>query len=172
MTHISIDVETFDNSPDSALATIGAVSTEGPEFYKVVEDPNGSYSPRTIRWHANQENTASNVGADVDPVSLRTGLFSFSNWLRDHGAEREGEAHLWAHANFDFPVLKMAYDRVSIQVPWHYRNTRDLRTLYALSGIRPTFEVEGVHHALRDAKYQLKEVRACLSHMGKMMEDL
>lgn len=175
--HISVDVETFDNSSDSALATIGAVAcqnisllTEEKDipytFYAAVYDDEGSFDSQTIRWHAEQDGFKENIGAGENIVSLREGLESFASWLGQFGAHEESGAILWSHATFDFPVLKNAYRRAYISVPWHYRNTRDLRTLYELAGERPDLENENAHHALEDAKYQLREVRECYKMLG------
>jgi hypothetical protein len=165
MNDISIDLETFDSAPDASLAAIGAVSTSGNVFYRVVNDPGGSWSPKTMRWHATQEGVAENLGATEEAVPLETALQEFADWLGVERAHQEGGARLWTHATFDMPVLASAYKRAGIRTPWHHRNCRDLRTLYDLTGGRPDLVNTGAHHALRDAVYQLEEVQVCLARM-------
>lgn len=167
MIDISIDLETFDSAPDASIATIGAVAVgpagvEDGHFYVVVDDPGGSWSPETVRWHAQQ--VGDTLGRSEGPaMPLVVVLDEFSRWLHYYSANKEGKARLWTHATFDMPVLESAYRRADLERPWFYRNCRDLRTLYDLAGGRPKLERVGTHHnALDDARYQMGEVQHCL----------
>jgi hypothetical protein len=160
---ISIDLETFSSAPNASIAAIGATCGDGDDFYAVVHDPEGAWDPATIRWHTQQKEPARNVGDNRHASVLCDALIFFSRWLERRGANREGAARLWTHATFDMPVLESAYRRADLKIPWHYRNCRDLRTLYDFAGGRPTLDPVGAgHHALDDAKYQLNEVMHCL----------
>lgn len=168
--HISVDVEAFASAPDASIASIGAVAARRGEpedkwssFYAVVDDPDGRFDTSTIRWHAAQENTLENIGAEQIAVPLGRSLERFANWLFRHKSNMEGACRIWSHATFDIPVLISGYRRAGSEVvPWNYRNCADLRTLYWMSGGRPKVEHEGKHHALHDAEAQLKEVFECL----------
>ena len=53
--------------------------------------------------------------------------------------------------------------------PWHFRNTRDVRTILALAGgpAKPaTTEKVLAHHALSDALYQAAQVIEAASALG------
>lgn len=172
---ISIDLETFSSAPDASIATIGVAARRHPDhcvngLYLVVDDPDGRFTPDTIRWHASQEDPASTTGASAGrgkEMPLEDALRALSKFLTSLNADTEGEARIWTHATFDMPVLESAFVRAGISWrPWHYRNCRDLRTLYDLSGGRPELDRVGTHHnALDDAVYQLYEVEACFRQM-------
>lgn len=169
---ISIDIETFGSVLGSSIAQIGAV-VRVPEmslnpdkqlstFFVVVNDPGGIFMPATIRWH--KEQVGDSLGKQSDARSLDDALSLFRSWLRRYNAQEEGEARLWTHATFDIPQLDAAFHRSSLpRVPWHYRNCRDLRTLYDFAGGRPKLDPIGkTHNALDDAIYQLHEIEECL----------
>lgn len=178
-TDVSLDLETFGAQPGASIATIGVVIAtrvlgdndllywiNERELYLVVDDPEGEWSPATIRWHTRQKNPPGNVGADPDGVvmPLNVALRRLIMFLMDEAqAHKEGEAAVWTHATFDAPIVDAARLRAGLDKPvWHYRNSRDLRTLYDLAGGRPKIpNVEG-HNALADARQQLEEVKACL----------
>ena len=40
------------------------------------------------------------------------------------------ENRIWSHATFDAPVLDATFRAVDKVLPWHYRDNRDLRTLF------------------------------------------
>ena len=174
--HVSVDIETFANSPDAALAAIGAAAWAPGErvdrFYITVSDPDGRYDPETIRWHARGGLPTASMGADQPPNTLKFALNEFSLWARGQGLQSEGGARLWAHATFDLPILDLAFNRAGLSVPWHYRNARDLRTLYDLTGGRPDLDRDGMkHHAVQDAFHQLIEVVTCLGIESDLYSD-
>lgn len=176
MYEIVIDVETFSSGPNSAIATIGAIAwdretEEVRKFYTIIkEDPKGVYSSQTIRWHIDLNVGCRSVGRQDEGVHLNQSLTYLSSFLRDHKADQRGECRIWTHATFDMPVLRSAYHRSGItSIPWSYGNCRDLRTLYDLSGGRPSEEEVGYtgnHNALEDCLSQKNEVDICLSRMG------
>lgn len=166
MKHISIDLETASSNSDASIFTIGGASSGGSYFYIVVDDPGGSWSPDTVRWLAQQEQSKQVVGVGYHRYPLYEALTQFSKWLGDLGAGHEGAVCIWTHATFDMPVLETAYQRAGIKRPWHYRNCRDLRTLYWLAGGRPQVIHTGKHHALNDAEALLREVKECLRILG------
>lgn len=180
MFHISIDIETFSSAPNAALASIGAVAWKerfnladlapSDRFVIGVLDRTGHFDPDTIRWHAKQDRPGITTGAELNIVPAAKALVMFAEWLNIYGAQTGGEACLWTHATFDIPVLASAYRRYEIKEPWHYRNCKDLRTLYMLAGGRPK-EPDGspenliAHSAIDDAIYQAYEVEHCLSRI-------
>lgn len=166
---ISVDIETFSTAPTASIATIGAVAwgdgvdAEKSEFYIVVDDPNGTFDPRTIRWHGDIGDGQATMGLEKEAVHLHSALVQFRDWMNQFDVGRAGCARIWSHATFDIPILAAAYRRAGFSnPPWQYRSPRDLRTLYDLAGGRPALEFEGtLHNALSDAKYQMLEVIEC-----------
>lgn len=184
MIHVSLDIETFDKRIGASIATIGAVASDRRTFYQIVTDTTGLFSPETIRWHAEQKDAATNIGAGQEyvggvileePVDLESSLQALSSWLEQYELGEEGQAMLWTHKGFDLVQLQAAYERCDLDVPWHYRNTGDLRTLYHLVG-RPTPEQiggeYGSHNALADAEYQMRELNWCLERLGWCLDSV
>lgn len=170
MIDISVDLETLATGPNASIVQIGAVHNGpcfpgGDEFFRNVHDPTGDISVETVRWHVEQAKAHPEVdvvGTDVTVLPVATVLQSFTQWLRMVDAHRDGAVAIWGHAGFDLTILASAYRRVLDQPPpWHYRNQRDLRTLYDLAGGRPDVPHAGKHNALADAAAQLEEVRIC-----------
>ena len=178
MMHISVDIETFSTAPDASIAAIGAAAWDGSgwtnNFYIVVDDPDGRFDPRTIRWHGALPKPTETMGVETEAVPLVDALMQFTDYLKGCKAHVDGSAKIWSHATFDLPVLHSAYRRANRVVPWHRRNTRDLRTLYDLSGGRPKCKetLDGIeHNALADAIYQREEVYVCYYNLGMPFAD-
>lgn len=61
---------------------------------------------------------------------------------------------IWAKPpSFDLVLLEAAFQRCSINIPWHYRTPRDCRTLFDITGAKQP-DVGTAHNALDDAKSQ------------------
>lgn len=192
MSHnISLDIETFSLAPNASIATIAMVSdatlpgrgliVDAPEnmkslleeegvsgyhiFYRIVKDPEGDFSPRTIRWHGEQENPTINIGRDGFGRPLAQVLHELDTWLDKFNASEAGAVKIWSHNDFDLPALKSAYYREEMKPFWHYRSGRDLRTLYDIAGERPELDESHPHNAVFDAIYQLREINWCLNNI-------
>lgn len=172
MRDLSIDIETLASGTNAALTQIGACYRDADgelvTFFADVLDDTGVYSATTLQWHRTQGGVAL-PGPDARRWTAAL-PHDFNAWLREAGAHVEGAAALWTHATFDIPRLGDAYERLGMRAPWHYRNCRDLRTLYDLAGGRPTLPRVGEHHnALDDAIYQLGEIEACRKHLSERL---
>lgn len=175
VTDVMIDLETMGNRPGCAIRSIGACAfdpTTGATWrhFKVNIDPDSCAQvelhedPKTKAWWAEQSAEAQAAFA-VDPVPLAEALHALGRsfpWSKS--------TRVWCHgANFDDPILKVAYYRSHFIAtpPWSFRNVRCTRTLYALAGIKPDRSV-GVHHdALDDAIAQAKAVAQALKILGR-----
>ncbi len=98
----------------------------------------------TLAWWADQDDLAFAAAfGDGIAVPIRTALL----WLTDfcRGAER-----FWAQGGltFDFPILETLYECAGLNVPWHYNEVRDVRTLVDGHGAS-SYGIK--HHALWDA---------------------
>lgn len=175
MVDISLDIETFAKVPNAAVASIALVAwtEDDPDrvqtFYRPIRDDyDGVYDPETIRWHSEQEGNT--LGKIDECVRCEAACIDMSNFLSKFKSRTDGECRIWSHATFDIPVLTNFLIRTfgkSIDLPWHYRNVRDLRTLYDVSGGRPELERVGTYHnALDDALYQMGEIKACFNQMN------
>ena len=78
---------------------------------------------------------------------------------------------VWSHATFDIPIICNSYKIKKVEVPFHYKNTRDIRTLIDISEIKLTkedFSSNKKHDALEDCKLQIKY---CVKAFNKIKND-
>lgn len=167
---VSFDLETAGVSPASAIVSIGAVATcentgEKCSFYSVcnlASQTDRVIDPSTIAWwesqpvEARQTFDQARVG---DCPSLAETLDKLTEWLGQIGATHD--VYVWGNgSDFDVAILAHAYRQRSPFVPWNFRHSRDMRTLYDITlrlglDISGAVQRNGVHHnALDDATYQ------------------
>lgn len=167
MNHIMLDLETLGTSPGCPILSIGAVYWDpingelGDEFYVNIQisdsisrgfQPNGA----TIEWWMKQSDEARDALFKA-PMNVPAALIKFNNFVKND------KVAMWAKGpSFDCNILRKAYEKTEINVPWHFRSERDVRTLISIAKLRgvlaPNFARTGTHHnALDDAKYQAKQ---------------
>lgn len=170
MNHVMIDLETLGTQPGSTILSIGAVLFDpslpvseciGKEFYCVVSRESSlrygmTISQDTLDWWEKQSPEARSV---LDAAS--TGGEDMSVALANLARFIPSGAKVWSNgANFDQPLLDVAYDRVGQQIPWRYYNSRCYRTILSLfpeeKSVRP--ETVCAHNALEDARWQTKHM--------------
>jgi DNA polymerase III epsilon subunit-like protein len=167
--HIMLDLETLSTSPEAAILSIGAVLFDpienqlGREFYQVValskSNLDGEISSDTVKWWEAQNSEARSIFSDPNATPLRDVLVSFTSFIKDNCNE---DVQVWGNGPaFDNIILTSAYKRNGLEVPWRFRNDRDVRTVVELGrclrGIDPKtlLPMSGVaHNALDDAKHQ------------------
>jgi hypothetical protein len=162
--HVMVDLETLGTVPGCIVLSIGAVYFDrtglGREFYTVVKRQTctraGLFADAdTLAWWQRQPEAAKAVlkqaakgGAGV--LALPAALRAFNAFLVCPGG-----AKVWGNgADFDNPILRVAYDKTGIVPGWAPFNGRCYRTLKnGLHG--PKLTRVGTHHnALDDAKSQ------------------
>lgn len=170
MNHVMIDLETLGTQPGSVILSIGAVLFDptkpvneclGDEFYVVVNKASSidcamSVSADTLDWWTKQSPEARQVLTDAEAGGemLDAALKALAKFI-------PAGAKVWSNgANFDQPLLDVAYDRVCEPLPWKYWNSRCYRTIVALhpgeKALRPATVC--AHNALEDAKWQAKHM--------------
>lgn len=179
MSHVMIDLETLGTQPGSVILSIGAVlfypdetaenNWVGNGFYCVVNKESSlnfgmSVSQDTLDWWEKQSPEARKVldesligGEDMDDALNKLAEFI------------PAEAKVWSNgANFDQPLLDVAYDRINKQIPWKYYNSRCYRTIVALHPDPKSIQPPTVcaHNALEDAKWQTKHMINVAKLMG------
>lgn len=178
MRSLVVDLETMGRAPSGAIVQIGAVIVEDYKeiidtFFANVDldtsiDLGMTVNSATIMWWLEQEDAAikalipSRHHISVALTNLATFYF--------------GCSEIWSHGGFDLPILDYAYEKASkkfqnVVKPWHYRDERDLRTLYTLAGGRPTLEeIEEAgdipHISVTDAKHMARELIICKRRIG------
>ena len=165
MNEIMLDLETMGTGPDAAILAIGAVELNretgqlGREFYEVVDlasamAAGGTVDASTIIWWMKQSNEARGE-FERKGRTLAYVLYLFSGWVR----QKFGDSfHIWGNgSDFDNVILRSAYSRLSLQVPWSHRQNRCFRTVRNEYPPVDTSTWESVkHNALSDAKWQAR----------------
>jgi hypothetical protein len=175
-----VDLETLGTAPGSLILSIGAVKFDpakpsseclGEEFYCVVSQSSClqvelTIDPATEEWWKRQSIAARQVLTDSEDeavaISLFDALLKLANFISPND-------RVWSNgANFDQPLLDVAYDRCGIKLPWAYWNSRCYRTIVALhsgeKGLRPPKTC--AHNALEDAKWQAKHMTNIAERLG------
>lgn len=141
-------------------------------------------SGNTLKWWMGGEPNSPGEEArkslfDPKPMSLPNVLDLFWHWARKVVIESDPDInrnkwsnnlYAWSHG-FDTPILDITHKRIGINTPWHYRNTRELRTILDLAKRTGRLSQEGIpskedkdgraHRADWDAWRQCLLVQAC-----------
>lgn len=170
MKRLMIDLETLGVMTTAPVVSIGAVffdvetATTGNRFYQAITLDsaleNGVVESSTLGWWLQQSERARAVFSDENAVPFIHALAEFSAFIADNVEDEEVE--IWGNgSSFDNAILANCYARLSIPLPWKFRNDRDMRTIVALckqlKGIDPLSSIArtGTHHnALDDAFFQ------------------
>lgn len=163
-----IDIETLGTGCNSVIVSIGAIQFDietgetQREYYKRIDIDSclkhGMHvSGATIRWWMNlQEESRLELALGGEDISMV--LQDFSSFIKDLG----DDAKVWSNGlRFDVALLNDAYNKIGIDVPWNFRNERDVRTLVSFApGIKndtvSSWDPTNLHHALEDCKLQIK----------------
>ena len=180
--HVQIDLETLDTQPGGVILSIGAVlfdpkspveSCLGPEFYCVIKkqsclDFGLTVSEDTLGWWEKQSAEAQTV---LGQATIGENAFYLPESLKALAKFLPVGVKVWSNgANFDQPLLDVAYFRAGIPLPWKYYNSRCYRTIKGLcskediKALEP--EVVCAHNALEDAKWQAKHMVAIGHKLG------
>lgn len=156
--HCMLDLETVDNKPTSAIASIGAVMFDEDgmyeEFYAVVDYKSSillglTQSDGTMDWWAKQSEEARRIfHPDTPKMDIQVALIEFKAWFKNHGG-----LYIWGNgADFDNAIMNTAYGLLGADTPWKYSNSRCFRTVKHKGYV--TARSGTYHNALDDAKTQ------------------
>lgn len=163
-TDVVLDLETMGIASDAAIVSIGAVSLSGAEFYNAIANPSGSLNAATVRWWMAQREEVRAVWLTdgEDEVAV---LLAFGAWLSEE-RDRDGAMRLWGSEDFDTAILKDAYARHNLPTPWHYRESRGLRTAFDLLGVDEDAHPWGdrIEHIAIDCARQAARLLAAALH--------
>jgi len=177
--HFMIDIETLDTTARAVVLSIGAVAFtfNGGEqafpFYRGIayddQLKRGRSASQSTLQFWNQQSEAAR-GAAFN--GIRTPTEEVLVELNDFINARDGQdALVWAYpASFDIAILKDLYEDYEMEVPWHYRNVRCLRTLYSLAG-NPSFSHEGhilPHHPVSDCQVQITQAIVSVGEIKRL----
>ncbi len=174
MAHIMIDLETFGNQPGSVLRSLGAVVFDpltgslGAEFYINIDRADSErlgmvVDPETEAWWARQSEAA-RAALEIDPRPLTEALEAFTVFFKENRGYQ-----VWGQGkDYDPVLLAAAYRAAALRTPWDYNATRDTRTAYEISGVRPDRLRVSLHNALEDAKAQAADVAKSFARVATL----
>lgn len=170
---VMVDIETLGNGKDAAIVSIGAAKFslrgDGPDdtFLTNIDFADamrfGRIDGSTLEWWFRQSREAQDSimnNPKAPPVSLERALIDFRTF---YGNSKQ----LWSHATFDAVILEHAYRRKQMTQPWHFRETKDIRTLNFIHNMiagkkgttKSRADTSVTHSALDDAIYQVEYVQ-------------
>ena len=185
---VAIDLETLGTSPDSVILSIGAVAvcTETGQIVKfygacaIDSQQHRTISKSTLNWWESQSadaRKALDFAKSDDCPSLQDSLSRLTEWLGDLG--KTHDVYVYGNgSDFDIAMLNHAYKQISDFVPWNFRRSRDMRTLYDITlrfglDIKGNAKRVGTHHnALDDAEFQAAIIMESLRQIDLAAEFL
>ena len=165
---LMVDIETLGNGPTSLILQIGACYFDrktgdiGADFRQNIDindslDFGFKVDGPTIAFWLKQDTKNFLINAK-DVLTVLGNFKSFASRCK----------FAWAHATFDFPILTNAYNALGLELPFHYRKMRDLRTLVDLSNLdlnnwsSTNIDLGFLKHdALADCLYQIRYATEC-----------
>lgn len=161
MIRTMVDVEAF-GSGGLSLASIGAVRWDGETeigTFSCVCHAEGDFVPSYVYWWLKQDEAARCSVSEGALTTIEDALGRFSTWYK--GKE------LWSH-DYDRILLRDAYEKKGLKVPWHYREARDLRTVDAFFAkeARTQTPKDKPHIAVDDARLQMERLIGNLKKLG------
>lgn len=174
MKHVMLDLECLGNNVPGVILSIGAVEFDaaglGKEFYYRIDVASSllaglTTQPETIQWWREQSGP-SKEAAFFCPgaVVLEEALDKFSKFVNK-------STYLWAKGpDYDCVMLAAAYQAMGVTLPWSFRNTRDVRTIFGLVSL-PRTPNPLAHNALHDAKHQARGVIQAHLALGREFQE-
>lgn len=167
-----LDLETLGVTPDSCILTIAAIKWDrkGPVvsrnsskiFYRRIDikscqDLGMKVDANTLEWWEKQPiESRKEAFNEENRVPIKQALEDFFDW---YGFSR----NIWSNGDdFDCVILNEYARKLNMRTPWKYWETRDVRTLLDLGGIRYKGEL---HDAVDDC---YKQIIACKKALYKI----
>lgn len=167
-TDLMLDIETLGTGPGCVILAVAAVpfykseGLAGAEFFKTIDiqscqDLGLKIDPSTLHWWMQKPDLILDLQKDTFP--LRGVLAQLSVFFQAKCTE---DVRVWGKGpSFDNAILRDAYDRVGIKLPWRYSRERCVRTF--LDGyeelLKDTLPFVGTpHHPVADALHQIRSM--------------
>lgn len=172
MTHMMIDTETLGLEIDAPIVQLGYALFDLPgnscrsNVFHTYPGRRIEMTFDTLLWWLDQDDDARRTLTKVsDRISLEDSLIRLSDVHRVENVEC-----VWSHgATFDIPMLEFWCRRFGIKIPWHYRSTRDTRTILWLAGMsHEDIKATVKHSAEADAVAQAIAVQIAYGRIGRM----
>jgi hypothetical protein len=166
--HLMIDIESLDTSPNCVILTIGVVKfnpkgtgvLDRLELKPTIEDQTEVYNriinEDTLRWWSQQSPEALNAAFNEQGrMSLKECMKVLYHYCWNQDA-------VWANgAPFDVVVMETAFRQTLTDrpnpIPWPFYTVRDTRTLFEIAGVKlkdKKYGTKTTHNAVEDAEHQ------------------
>jgi hypothetical protein len=121
-----------------------------------------THSMDTVKWWLWQSKEAQKSVFEGQMTPVITALIDFSIFCK-------GLDTAWSHSTFDQVLLFAYYKKLGLEIPFHYKNGSDLRTITKLVKIDlKTRERKGVHHnGVDDCIFQVGYTVECLKALNQ-----
>ena len=173
-----VDIESMGTNPDAPVVAIGAVAFDlvameiGPQFYTNVALESSMAQGATpdadtiLWWFKQSQQARERIYMGVRPT-VNEALGNLTIWLNENTTARNDRRIYACGTDFDVTLLTQHYKRAGLELPWHFWNSRDQRTLRELwREVSDSVQRNGTHHnALDDALYQVEIVIAIRKHL-------
>lgn len=182
--HVVLDLETMGTKQDAAIIEIGTVIFNHAGVASAI--PNvidqwsnsvslessmkygGTVSAETINWWMHTDRTeARDTLLAGTQMSLPSALNVVATKILDY-SQSNPKPLIWGNGvNFDNAILKSAYERLDVKVPWGHRQDADFRTLKLLyKDVVPEPAFVGTPHiALDDARHEAVWLSSILKYI-------
>ncbi|EEJ7180303.1 3'-5' exoribonuclease [Salmonella enterica subsp. enterica] len=189
MSNVMIDIETAGTGHHSAIISYGVavfdlltgkiiaeeyIRADWKEDCKIC---GGKIDPDTVEWWMKQSSEArAELITPEEMLPPDEALIRLFEFIWKHCDD--GPVYVWAKSpSFDLSLIKDAAERCAIsseEIPWKFRNERDVRTIEGLASQfnfpLPYGKADVTHHALEDVRGQIRNVSAVIGAMHEAVE--
>lgn len=177
--HVMLDIETLSTRANAIILEVGfalfetgsdGVNENSAWRLDLTEQfRNRHFALGTFEWWLERSDAARRAAFLGAPrVSIPDFLSDFCIHIPWHNV-----TGVWSHgAGFDIPILDDLHKQHNRVVPWHYRTSRDTRTVFWLAGMNASDMVKSelAHSAESDAVAQALSVQKALRILDGMDE--
>lgn len=175
---VVIDIETKDTLPTACVLSVGyavvnmralTIISKGQIYADLNEQIGRSVSDSTMKfWADHPEAWARQISSKRWPIG---DVFAKLDSLAPFLSTDLVQPTWWGYGpSFDLVVLESLARDCGYKVPWTYRQHRDLRTLFELTGIKPAGFRHALgsleHDAMDDAETEATAMLAALRMLG------
>lgn len=175
---VMVDIETMDTAPSASILALGAClfapsakddeqTLRAQSFDATISLKSNMALGRTINadtvmWWLTQSKEAQKGLYEGTILNLANALITFRQWI-----ERQSPrpCRIWAKdPDFDITILNHAYAMIGDRLPFHYADSRSVRTITEVAypdGDQPLIVVGDAHKASDDAIKQALTVQHC-----------
>lgn len=170
-----VDIETMDTCPTARVLSVGVAALDLSTFkiscaefgLAMGGQPFRSQSAETMAWWREQSQFARDRAFSGGMRAIE----AFARLAKFAQSYCEDDASTWwgYGPSFDLVVLESLASDFGITPPWTYRQHRDLRTMFSLTGIRPDDHYrssETKHVAMHDAVAEARALVSSLKALG------